>query len=67
MLSQSPPPKSHFSPNLKSDYKEYSRVNAYAEEKKSFSNKLHDDIECVSWLEEINVRELNYHTCAYFF
>lgn len=54
MLSQSPPPKSHFSPNSKSDYKEYSRVNV--EEKKSFSNKLHDDIECVSWLEEINVR-----------
>eukprot|EP01035_Chromulina_nebulosa_P031320 gene31320-41741_t len=55
MLSQSPPPKSHFSPNSKSDYKEYSRVNV--EEKKSFSNKLHDDIECVSWLEEINMAQ----------
>jgi len=56
MLISSPPGKSAistFSPNSKSEYKQYSRVNE-VQEKKS-TQKFEDDIECVSWLREINV------------
>jgi hypothetical protein len=48
------PDDSPFSPPRNAEYKQYSKVREDHDEKKSFKS-YEDDIECVSWLQEINV------------